>query len=136
MRLLRGIHGALVILAVGATEAWAACCATVTPVHVYVPHVTHVVIPHTTYVRPVTPQAHPHTSTSTLRINRNPTTLPAVQTRPPHSHHVVQPIVVNNQVATTTTRCKRQQGGDGCKKKEDEQTGWATVRRWLQLDKH
>jgi hypothetical protein len=49
---------------------------------------------------------------------------------------VVQPIVVNSQLATTTTRCNRQQAEDGCKKKEGEQTGWVTVRRWLQLDKH
>jgi hypothetical protein len=105
-------------------------------VHVYAPPPTHVVIPHTTYVRPVTPQIHPHTPANTVRFNHDPSTPSAVQAKPQHAHHVVQPIVVNSQLATTTTRCNRQQNGDGCKKKEDEPTGWAAVRRWLQIDKH
>jgi hypothetical protein len=134
MRLLRGLHGALLILAIGAPQAWAACCATAAPVHVYVPPTTHVVIPHTAYVRPATPQVHT-TPTHTLRINRSSSTSPVVQPKQPH-RHVVQPIIVNSQLATTAKRCDRQQGGDGCKKKEDEQTGWASVRHWLQLDQH
>ena len=138
MHLLRGVHGALLILAVGAPEAWAACCYTAPPVHVYVPPPTHVVIPHTTFVRPVTPQIHSHTPTNTLGYShgRSTSTTPGVQAKPPRHHdHVVQPIIVN-QAATATMRCNRQHAGDGCKKKEDEPTGWASVRRWLQLDKH
>jgi hypothetical protein len=124
----------LVFLGAGVPgQALAACCTTVTPVHVYVPPPHVVIVPHTTYVHPVTPQVHTHISGNTLRSNRSSVTAPAVQTR---RTHVVQPIIVNDQTAATSAGCKRQHGGDGCKKKEEEQTGWATVRRWLQLDKH
>jgi len=136
MRLLSAICCALSILAIGVLgEAWAACCTTFTPVHVYVPPPTHVVIvPHTTYVRPMTPQVHVHTPSNTSRPIRS-STPSGVQAKPTPRHKIVQSIIVNDP-ATTRTRCKQSQSGDGCKKKEEEQTGWATVRRWLQLDKH
>jgi hypothetical protein len=136
MRVFAGFCCSLLLLAIGgAGEAVAACCVTVAPVHVYVPPPTHVVVPHTTYVRPVTPQVHPHTSTNTLRstaVSSTPTT-PAIHAkRTPTSPTVV---VVDNQPAATSKRCAgKGQGADGCKKKEDE-SGWATVRRWLQIGK-
>jgi hypothetical protein len=133
MRLLPGFCGALLLLAIGAGEAMAACCYTAPPVHVYVPPPTHVVIiPHTTYVHPVTTtRVNPRTSTGTVTNASTPQT---VHTKP--HPHVVQTVVVDNQTAPTGTGCKRQQAGQGCKKqKDDEQTGWATVRRWLQIGK-
>jgi hypothetical protein len=137
MRVFAGLCCSLLLLAIGGTgDAVAACCVTVAPVHVYVPPPSHVVVvPHTTYVRPVTPQVHPHTSTNTLRSTASSST-PAPQAvhakRTPTSQTVV---VVDNQPAATSKRCAgKGQGADGCKKKEDE-SGWATVRRWLQIGK-
>ena len=130
MRLSAGFYGALVLLAVGVPgEARAACCVSYTPVHVYVPPPHVVVIPHTTYV--------PHTTSvrpGTTRVNTKASTTPQTVRPKPHPH-AVQTVVVDNQGAPTGTRCKRPQGGEGCKKKDDEQTGWATLRRWLQIGK-
>jgi hypothetical protein len=94
------------------------------------------VVPHT-YVHPVTPQVHAHAPANTSRSihTSSPTPTSAPATHKP-SHRVEQPIVVANQETATTSRCKGQRGGDGCKKKDEEQTGWATLRHWLQLDKH
>jgi hypothetical protein len=128
MRLLSGFCGALLFFAIGAGEALAACCHTAPPVHVYVPPPHVVIIPHTTYVHPVTPQVHAHTS------NNSASAAPTVQAKQTPHHHVVQPIIVDTQTTPTSTRCKRPQGGQSCKK-EDDQTGWATVRRWLQIGK-
>ncbi len=134
MRLFPGFYGALLILAVGVPgEALASCCYTAAPVHVYVPPPTHVVIvPHTTYV----PQVHAHAPNNTSRSIRGiSSTPPAGQAKPTPTHRIVQPVVVSDQT-TASARCKQQQAGDGCKKKDDKQTSWATVRQWLQLDKH
>ena len=135
MRLFPGSCWALLLLVIALSgEAFAACCVTYTPVHMYVPPPTHVVIvPHTTYVRPVT-QAHTHAANNTLTSNASSSTPPAVQAkRTPHP--IIQPVVVANEATPSSTRCKQQQAGKGCKK-DEEQTSWATVRRWLQLDKH
>ncbi|HEY4921739.1 MAG TPA: hypothetical protein VII40_16675 [Xanthobacteraceae bacterium] len=138
MRWFLGPCWALLLLVIGLSDgALAACCVTYTPVHVYVPPPTHVVIvPHTTFVRPVTPQAHTHAPSNTLTANASSSTTAAVQARRT-PHPIIQPVVVANEATPSSTRCKQHQGGEGCKKqKDDEQTSWATVRRWLQLDKH
>jgi hypothetical protein len=129
MRLLPGIYGALLSLAIGGGEAMAACCFTAPPVHVYVPppHVyvppPHVVvIPHTTSVRPVT----------ITRVNPSTKIVPSKPT--PH-RHIVPTVIVDTQAAPASKSCKGQQTGQGCKKKDDDQSGWATVRRWLQIGK-
>ena len=131
MRLLPGICAALLSLAIGAGEAMAACCYTAPPVHVYVPppHVyvppPHVVvIPHTT-VHPVTmPRVNPKASTN------------AVPSKPTQHHHTAPTVIVDTQAAPTSKSCKGQQTGQDCKKKkDDDQSGWATVRRWLQIGK-
>ena len=132
MRLLPGIYGALLSLAIGAGEAMAACCYTAPPVHVYVPppHVyvppSHVVvIPHTTSVHPVT----------VTRVN--PTaSIKTVPSKPTPHPHTVPTIIVDTQAAPTSKSCKGQQTGQGCEKqKDDDQSGWATLRRWLQIGK-
>ena len=122
--------GAPLLLAISAGEAMAACCYTAPPVHVYVPPPHVVIIPHTTYVHPVTPQVHPHGSNYTL--SSTPQTVHAKPTPHPHA---VQTVVVATQATPTSKRCNRPQAGDGCKKKDDDQTGWATLRRWLQIGK-
>lgn len=132
MRLLPGFYGALLFLAMSAGEAVAACCYTAPPVHVYVPPPHVVIIPHTTYVHPVTTtRVNPKTSTNTVTNASTPQTVHAKPTPHPHS---VQTVVVDTQATPTSKGCKRQQAGHGCKK-DDDQTGWATVRRWLQIGK-
>ena len=132
MRVLPRVCRALLFLAVGAGEALAACCYTAPPVHVYVPPPTHVVIiPHTTYVHPVTTtRVNPKITTNT--VTSNVSTPQTVHAKPTPHPHVVQTVAVDTQATPTSKSCKRQQGGQGCKK-DDEQTGWATVRRWLQI---
>jgi hypothetical protein len=134
MRVLPGICGALLSLAIGAGEAMAACCFTAAPVHVYVPppHVyvppPHVVVvPHTASVHPVT----------VTHVNPKASTNAATSKSTPHHHdHAVPTVIVDTQAAPASKSCKGQQTGQGCKKqKDDDQSGWATLRRWLQIGK-
>ena len=130
MRLLPGIYGALLSLAIGAGEAMAACCYTAPPVHVYVPPPRVVVVPHTTHVQPVT----------TTRVSPKINTVTSTTSTPQPVHakphpHTVQTVIVDTQAATTSKGCKRQAGQDCKKQNEDDQTAWAKVRRWLQIGK-
>jgi hypothetical protein len=135
MRLLPGIYGALLSLAIGTGEAMAACCYTA-PVHVYVPHVvvvphtTHVVVPHTTNVHPLTTtRVNPTVSTSTAK-----STTSALQTVHAKPHpHTVQTVIVDTQAAPASKGCKRGQAGPGCKKPNEDESGWTKVRRWLHI---
>jgi hypothetical protein len=130
MRLFLGVGCAVVALASGLPEeASAACCYTAPPVHVYVPPPTHVVIvPHTTFVHPTTSRVN------TSHLGSTPS-LQTGHAKPPPHPHTAPTVVVDNQATPTNAHCKRPQGGGDCKKKDDDQTGWATVRRWLQIGK-